>query len=163
MRIHPHDIFSLESKASSSKSPELSKVPSCKPGVRQNIALHALPTARNSIFLILSFPVYSAYFLPVLTLPCGIFRVYQSCLSLTLWDIQGLPALSLPRGTFKIYQSSLYLVGHSGFTSPVFTPWDIQGLAVLSLPCGTFRVYLSPLYPVGLSGFTYPLFTLWDF
>ena len=38
---------------------------SCKPGVGQNIALHASPTARTSAFLISVFPVHSSPFLAI--------------------------------------------------------------------------------------------------
>ena len=41
----------VEIKVLSAETPELSKVPSLKPGVAEEIALHALCTARNVSFL----------------------------------------------------------------------------------------------------------------
>ena len=46
-------------RALSSENTQLSTVLSFKPGVGQNIALHALPAARNFAFLVSAFSVYS--------------------------------------------------------------------------------------------------------
>ena len=55
----------------------------------QNIALHALPMARNSAFLISSFPVHSASFSPVLfrCMSSGRFvcLCVQACLDYNFW------------------------------------------------------------------------------
>ena len=44
------------------ENPELLHVFSLKPGVDQNITLHALPAARNSAFLICTIPVHFTSF-----------------------------------------------------------------------------------------------------
>ena len=52
-----------EIKVPSVENPELANVLPLKPGVDENIAMHALPTARNFFFvLILTFPVDSPSF-----------------------------------------------------------------------------------------------------
>ena len=49
-----------ETRVCSAENPEVTNVRSFKPGVGQNIAAHASPTARNSFFVPYStFPVYS--------------------------------------------------------------------------------------------------------
>ena len=51
-----------EVKGPSAEDPEVSKVSSLKPGVGQNIALHASPTVREAAFLTtaMQFLVYAA-------------------------------------------------------------------------------------------------------
>ena len=51
-------------KVLSVKNPLLLKVSSPMPEIGQNIALHALPTARNSAFPDSDFQVYSTSFFP---------------------------------------------------------------------------------------------------
>ena len=57
----------IENKASSAENPELLKIPSFKPRIGQNIASHALPTGRNSVFLISTFLAHSTSFKKNLT------------------------------------------------------------------------------------------------
>ena len=54
-------ISESEMKIPSIEYLELSKAPSFKPVVGQNISLHAFPAARNSAFLILVFVVCSTF------------------------------------------------------------------------------------------------------
>ena len=71
-----------EIKISFGESPELSKFfGSFKPEVRQNIALHALPSARDSAFLISAFQVHStSFFQSFVNMKRGVSRrVNQTC------------------------------------------------------------------------------------
>ena len=50
----------------SGENPELSKVPSVKPAAEQIIALHASPTAWNSVFIVSAVLAHSTLFFPIL-------------------------------------------------------------------------------------------------
>ena len=66
-----------EIKVPSAEIPELSRVLSFKLGVGQNVAFHALPTARNCAFLIFAFSFHSTFLFFSLFSPQIIYTVLK--------------------------------------------------------------------------------------
>ena len=62
LTLQQRSIMMAEIKVPFGGSPELSRNLSAKSGVQQNIALHASPTTRNSVFLISTFLAHSTSF-----------------------------------------------------------------------------------------------------